>query len=319
MPEGVSVIIPTYNRGELVLEAIESALSQTYKDVEVIVSDDGSTDGTDKLISETFKDKVILIKGNHRGVSYARNEAIKVAKGKYIAFLDDDDWWDKKFLEKTIERLRKGDVIGVFTNYYKVYNNGVKEAGYKKGKIPSIVDLNWIVRGSFIDPSTVIVEKRAIIQSGLFDEGLSTTEDWDMWIRMLRKGDFAYIDELLVYKRVNPGFKVPSERWMNDCKVMDKLIKYLNEDEFKKIESNLRESAFKVYSRWGSYLLHIGNRDEARKYLLRSLDMKFRFKTVMRYAATYLPLGIARLFDGIYLRELKERSKVKRLNREAKK
>ncbi len=178
MSECVSVIIPTYNRGELVLEAIESALNQTYKDVEVIVSDDGSTDGTDELVKNTFGNRVVLIKGNHRGVSHARNEAIKIARGKYIAFLDDDDdWWDKRFLEKTVRRLEKGDVVGVFTNYYKVYESGVREVGYKEGKVPKIVGLDWIVRGSFIDPSPVVVKREAIVETGLFDESLSAAED----------------------------------------------------------------------------------------------------------------------------------------------
>ncbi len=314
MSECVSVIIPTYNRGELVLEAIESALDQTYKDVEVIVSDDGSTDGTDELIKSTFENKVILIKGNHYGVSRARNNAIKVAKGKYIAFLDDDDWWDTRFLEKTIERLKKGDVIGVFTNYYKVYNNGTTKDGYKKGKVPLIIDLNWIVRGSFIDPSTIVVMRSALNKAGLFNEDLDTAEDWDLWIRIMKFGKFAYIDECLAYKRVNLDYRVPWKRWMNNCKVMDKIISKLNEDEFKKVEYNLRCSASKVYSRWGNYLMHVGSKVEARKYLLKSLSMKFKLKTAMRYSLTYLPLGIAKLFDGIYLRELKERSRVKKLS-----
>ena len=314
----VSVIIPTYNRGELVLEAIESALNQTYKDVEVIVSDDGSTDGTDELVKNTFGNRVVLIKGNHRGVSHARNEAIKIARGEYIAFLDDDDWWDKRFLEKTVGRLEKGDVIGVFTNYYKVYSNGMREYGYKKGRVPPIVGLNWIIRGSFIDPSNTVVKTEVISEAGLFDESLDTAEDWDLWLRMMKFGEFAYIDECLVYKRVNLDYNIPWKRWMNNCRVLDKIIDGLGKDEFKKIETELRESASKVYSRWGSYLLHIGNMNEARKFLLKSLDMKFRFKTAVRYAATYLPLGVARLFDGIYLRELKERSKMKRLSVEGK-
>jgi len=315
----VSVIIPTYNRKKLLKEAIDSVFAQTFKDFEIIVSDDGSTDGTKELIEKAFKGKIIFIKGNHQGVSHARNEAIKIAKGKYIAFLDDDDWWDEKFLEKTAQDIMKKDVIGAFTNYYKVYSSKVKEIGYKKGKVPPIIDLNWIVRGSFIDPSIVIVDKETIVKAGLFDESLSTAEDWDMWLRMLRFGKFAYIDELLVYKRVNSDFKIPYERWKNNCRVMDKTISYLNVGEFKKVESNLRESAFKVYSRWGSYLLHTGSRNEARKYLLKALNMKFRFKAAVRYAATYLPLSVARLVDGIYLRELKERSKRKRVGMEVKK
>lgn len=313
MSECVSVIIPTYNRGELVLEAIESAVNQTYKDVEIIVSDDGSEKDVGDLIKSRFP-SVIFIKHKHCGLPCSRNIAIKQSKCKYIAFLDDDDWWDKRFLEKTVGRLEKGDVIGVFTNYYKVYESGVREVGYKEGKVPKIVGLDWIVRGSFIDPSTIVVMRSALNKAGLFNEDLDTAEDWDLWIRIMKFGKFAYIDECLAYKRVNLDYRVPWKRWMNNCKVMDKIISKLNEDEFKKVEYNLRCSASKVYSRWGNYLMHVGSKVEARKYLLKSLSMKFKLKTAMRYSLTYLPLGIAKLFDGIYLRELKERSRVKKLS-----
>ncbi len=318
MSECVSVIIPTYNRGELVLEAIESALNQTYKDVEVIVSDDGSEKDVGDLIKSKFP-SVIFIKHNHCGVSCSRNIAIKRSNCKYIAFLDDDDWWDGRFLEKTIERLEKGDVVGVFANYYKVYESRVKEIGYKDGKVPNIIGLDWIVRGSFIDPSAVVVKREAIVEAGLFDESLSTAEDWDMWLRMMRNGNFAYIDDCLVYKRTCLNYRIPWERWMNDCKVMSKFISGLSEEEFKKLNMSLNSSASKIYSRWGSYLLHTGNRAEARKYLLKALRMTFKPKIVLRYFATYMPLGFAKLFDGIYLRELKERSKMKRLGLEDKK
>ena len=133
------------------------------------------------------------------------------------------------------------------------------------------------------------------------------------------KWEFSYMDECLAYKRVNLSYRAPWERWMNDCNVIDKITNSLNAGEFKKVETNLRESASTVYSRWGNYLLHTGNRAEARKYLLKSLNMKFKFKTTFRYFATYLSLGVAKLFDGIYLRELKEQSKIKKMGVEVKK
>ncbi len=139
-----------------------------------------------------------------------------------------------------------------------------------------------------------------------------------MWLRMMRNGNFAYVDDCLVYKRTCLNYRIPWERWMNDCKVMYKIISVLSKEEFKKLNMNLNYSASKVYSCWGSYLLHTGNRAEARKYLLKALRMKFKPKIVLRYFATYMPLGFAKLFDGIYLRELRERSKMKRLGLEDK-
>ncbi|AEA33978.1 glycosyltransferase family 2 protein [Hippea maritima] len=311
----VSVVIPTFNRKKLLKEAIDSVMSQTFDDFEIVVSDDGSTDGTEEFISRMFKEEIIFIKGVHKGLPHARNEAIKIAKGKYIAFLDDDDWWDEKFLEKTIERLRRDDVIGVFTNYYKVYESGIKETGYKEGKVPEIVDLNWIVRGSFIDPSTVVVKKDAIVKTGLFDESLSTTEDWDMWLRMSRKGNFAYIDEKLVYKRIRVHVGIPMKSAKNDVFVMDKLLSTISNDEYEGIKYSLSEGASRIYSKYASFLLHNGEKDLAKKYFKKSLKLKFSGKVICRYILTFVPMPIAKVLDGAYLRVAKNYIKSLKLER----
>ncbi len=304
MSECVSVIIPTYNRGELVIGAIESALNQTYKDVEVIVSDDGSEKDVKSAVKSRFPD-VVFIRHGHCGLPCSRNIAIKQSRCEYIAFLDDDDWWSEKFLEKTIERLRKGDVIGAFTNYYKVYESGVREAGYKTGKVPQIVDLSWIVRGSFIDPSTVVVRRDTIVKVGLFDESLLATEDWDMWIRMLRRGNFAYIDEKLAYKRIRVHVGIPIKSARTDTIVMDKLLSNISGEEYKRIKNNLNKSAARIYSKYAVFLLHEGEKDLAKKYFKKSLKFRFDVKAAYRYFLTFIPLPLVKILDGVYLRVVK--------------
>ncbi len=310
----VSVIIPTYNRKELLIRAIKSVLAQTYKNYEIIVYDDGSTDGTEAVVGQ-FNSAIVYIKGKHRGVSHARNEALKSSKGEFVAFLDDDDWWNERYLETTVKRLKGNDVVGVFTNYYKVYENGKKIMGFVNGKVPEIVDLNWIVRGSFIDPSFTVLKKDTVIKAGLFDETLSTTEDWDLWLRVLKLGNFSYIDKPLVFKSVRANPSIPYDRWESNTTVMDKFIKSLTEEEKQKLYPNLNNSAAKIYSRWGTYLLHTGDTEKSRENLKKSLKMKFRVKTLFRIALTYLPPKVAKFFDGIYLREMKEHAKVKKLKR----
>ena len=310
----VSIIIPTYNRKKLLIRALRSILAQTYKNYEIIIYDDGSTDGTEAEIGQ-FNKTVVYLKGEHSGVSHARNEALRVSKGEYIAFLDDDDWWDEKYLETTVKRLKREDVIGVFTNYYKVYENGKKTIGFPKGKVPEIVDLNWMVRGSFIDPSFTVLKRDTVIKAGLFDETLSTTEDWDLWLRILKLGNFAYIDTPLVFKSATTNPSIPYDRWKNNTLVIDKFIKNLTDKEKQKLYPNLQSSAAKIYSRWGTYLLHTGKTTEARENLRKSLRMKFKFKTLFRIALTYLPSTVAKIFDGIYLREMKEHAKVRKLKK----
>ncbi len=102
----VSVIIPTYNRGQLVVEALESVLKQTCQDFEVIIVDDGSTDDTERLLSP-FEDRIIYLRQENRGVNAARNKALKYANGEYIALLDSDDIWKMHKLDVEISILDK--------------------------------------------------------------------------------------------------------------------------------------------------------------------------------------------------------------------
>ena len=301
MGECVSVIIPTYNRKNYILKALESVKAQSYKEFEIIVSDDGSENDICETIKARFPD-VIVIKHEHCGVSCSRNIAIKRSKCGYIAFLDDDDWWDEKFLEYTVRRIKRNDVVAVFTNYYKVYENGFLENGYKENAIPEIVDLSWMVRGSFIDPSTLLAKKEAVIKAGLFDENLSSAEDWDLWLRMLKIGNFAYINEKLAYKRVDVHVGVPMKTAINDCKVMDKFISSLDEDEFKNLSQNLTKGASRIYLKYATFLLHEGKRAEARNYFLKSLRLKFTPKALYRLGVSYTPNPMPKLLDGVYLR-----------------
>ncbi len=301
MDECVSVIIPTYNKGSYILKALESVRAQSFKDFEIIVSDDGSKNNTTDLIKDKFPE-VAVLKHKHCGVSCSRNIAIKEAKCKYIAFLDDDDWWDEKFLEYTVNRIKKGDVVAVFTNYYKVYENGLLESGYKNNRIPEIVDLNWMVRGSFIDPSTVVAKKDVVIKAGLFDENLSSAEDWDLWLRMLKFGNFAYIDKKLAYKRVDVHVGIPMKTAVNDCRVMDKFISSLSKEEYEIIAHNLKKGASRIYLKYATFLLHEGKRKEAREYFLKSLRLKFTPKALYRFGLSYTPPPLPKLLDGVYLR-----------------
>jgi len=313
---GVSVIIPTFNRKDLLLQAIESAFNQTYKPYEVIVSDDGSSDGSEELIKKHFPETVYIYHENC-GRCCARNIAIRKAKYPLLAFLDDDDMWDKEFLETCVNRMRKGDVIGVFTNYFKLYPSGVTKIGYKEGKNPSVVDLKWIVRGSFIDPSTVMIKKEIVEKVGGFDESLEVTEDWDLWLRVMRYGNFAYVDKKLVIKRMRVDTSIPIKTWRNNCIVIDKFYSSLTEKERSELQPNLNISRLKIYSRYAAARLHNGEMREARQYLRKIMKIKpFCVKAISRYILTFFPLPIARLFDGMYLRQFRNLLKERRIQNE---
>ncbi len=315
MDECISVIIPTHNSKDLLKQAIESALAQTYKNIEIIVSDDDSSDGTEDMIENNFKDckKIVYIRHGHVGEYGSRNIAILRSKCPFLAFLDDDDWWDEDFLERCMDYLDNNmDAIGVFTNYFNVFPDGSTKIGYKIGKIPNKIDLNWIARGSFIDPSTMLIKKDSVVKVDMFDEGMIVTEGWDLWPRVLRFGYFVYIDQPLVYKRIRPSADLPLKTWKFNCIAIDKFRSIITEEEKRKLGSVLTNTRSRVYARYAMGLLHQGDRKNAGYFFRLSFSLKPSLKMWFRYYLTYLPSNIAKLLDGSYFRVYKEKKKIKK-------
>ena len=200
MPK-VSVIIPTYNRAEFLRSAIESALKQTFTDIEIIVSDDKSTDHTQELV-ESFKDrriKYVLNEGN-QGPSAARNTAILTSKGEYIAFLDDDDEWLPYKLQRQVEVLDRSqpNFCGVYSNRLFIDRKSGKVLSDNPGTKQLQGNLLYqLMIKSPIHTSTVVIRKSCLDEIGLFDETISYMEDRDLWIRLSMHWDFEYITEPL--------------------------------------------------------------------------------------------------------------------------
>lgn len=194
----VSIIIPTYNRVCLVERAVRSVLNQTYQEFELIVVDDGSDDDTPKVV-KSFKDKRIryIRHQENKGGSTARNSGIKVAKGQFIAFLDDDDEWLSEKLEKQIVVLEKlSEEWGVvYTGRYEKSKGGdetIQLPGYSSDIY------RQLFLGCFIGGSTTLVRHSCFDKIGLFDESLLRHQDWDIFIRIAKHYKFAFIEEPLV-------------------------------------------------------------------------------------------------------------------------
>lgn len=194
MPK-VSVIIPTYNRCKYLNFAIQSVLHQTYANWELLVIDDGSSDDTSSVIQEYIgKDKRIRsFRLKNGGVARARSVGIKEAKGEYVAFLDDDDYYLPHKLELQVNYLEKNpqhifvygqaDYVDSQGNYIKtVPGNPVRTYGE-------------LIQESVIFPTTIMVRRSAFEEFGYFRSSLKTCEDYDMWLRIARKYPFAFISE----------------------------------------------------------------------------------------------------------------------------
>ncbi|MGB2762530.1 MAG: glycosyltransferase [Minisyncoccales bacterium] len=201
-PSLVSIILPTYNRGTYIRRAVGSVLSQTYKEFELIIIDDGSTDETPKIISE-FKRKNTRVKcitnKPNIGLVKSLNKGIKNAKGKYIARIDDDDsWCDSQKLEKQVEFLENNvDYIAVGGGVIKVDAAGKEIARHLLSENDKDLKNSMLLNNSFVH-SSVVFRKEIWEKVGGFDETLDFSEDWDLWLRFGQLGNFYNFQQYFV-------------------------------------------------------------------------------------------------------------------------
>jgi glycosyltransferase involved in cell wall biosynthesis/SAM-dependent methyltransferase len=204
----VSIIIPTYNRNHFLCEAINSVLNQTFKDYEIIVVDDGSTDNTREVL-ERYGSRIQYIYQKNSGRAQARNAGIRMAKAEYIAFLDDDDIWLPNKLEKQIAFLDAHPDIGLVHSFTEVINeNGyllIKETKnhlkfYKKAMCLGYT-YEALSRMCMMFTSTVVVRKDCLDEAELFDPDIPAFEDWDFYLRFVLKYCIGTIPESLVMYR----------------------------------------------------------------------------------------------------------------------
>jgi glycosyltransferase involved in cell wall biosynthesis len=200
MPK-VSVLIPTYNRAELLNVAITSVLGQSFQDFEIIVVDDHSPDHTAQVVRRFQDGRITYVRHEtNKGGAAARNTAITRASGEYVAFLDDDDEWLPEKLEMQVTLLENSppQVGCIYTGYLVVDRTNGKILGQKsasqRGDLSSAL-LNGNCLGG---TSSVLVRKDCFDAVGLFDEALPSFQDYDLWLRLSRKFHFDYINRPLL-------------------------------------------------------------------------------------------------------------------------
>lgn len=193
----ISVIIPCFNREHLLGRAIESVLRQSFDEFELLIVDDGSTDGTRELVQRFEDPRIEYIRHEtNRGASAARNTGIKRSDGEFVAFLDSDDAWLESKLEKQLAAFEAGPSrLGVvYTTFRKVDWHYEPEVKRWKGDISSRILVNNCVGTT----STPMIRRKCFDVSGDFDEDLGGSEDWDLWIRLAEDWEFDCIYEDLV-------------------------------------------------------------------------------------------------------------------------
>jgi glycosyltransferase involved in cell wall biosynthesis len=200
----VSVIIPAYNQGRYLGAAIESALAQTYRNFEILVIDDGSTDDT-RAVADQFGDRLRYIRQNNQGLAAARNTGIRSAAGQYIALLDSDDEWLPTYLATMVDLAYASPEAAVFYCRARCMDaDGIELRQILGGPIePRQSIYQTLLRYDFLIPSTVFMLRSAAIEAGLFDQSLRSCEDWDLWLRLSPRHNFVGSLECLVRYRVH--------------------------------------------------------------------------------------------------------------------
>ena len=202
----VSVVIPAYNAAAFLREAIESVLAQTYRPLEVIVVDDGSTDDT-AAIAESFGPPVRCIRQANARQAAARNRGIREAAGEWLAFLDADDTWDKEKLAKQVARLQRDPSLGlVYSSVLEVDASG-RPGAYRPARLRGRAwrEVLLGLPSGGVCGSTFVVPRRVLDVVGLFDESLAPCEDTDLLWRVARAFPIDFVDEPLVRYRVHGG------------------------------------------------------------------------------------------------------------------
>ena len=204
-----SVIIPAYNSKPYIRTTVQSVLAQSMKDTEIIVIDDGSTDGTGEHLSP-FLDRITLLRQDNKGPSAARNAGLKSANGEYVAFLDSDDLWLPDRLQKVLDAIAQGPFAWATTNMFLMYGTNTSNDTYYSPvpfgcRFRSEDQTFWISQYNFVFTGAVFPSS-FLDRYGFLDESLDTCEDWDMWARFLQGGEsIGLLEEPLGYYRLRPG------------------------------------------------------------------------------------------------------------------
>lgn len=209
MNNKVSILIPVYNGSNFIKQAVESAINQTYKNIEILVINDGSTDGgkTEKIVKE-FGERVKYIKKENGGVASALNVGIEEATGEYISWLSHDDIYLPNKIEKEIEALNnlenKNTII--FSNFELMDENGItftKTDFTKNIKKEKLCQGIYPVIKGCVNGCTILIPKKCFEEVGYFREELKTTNDYEMWIRLFNKFPSYFIEEKLIKYRIH--------------------------------------------------------------------------------------------------------------------
>ena len=231
--------MPAYNQAKYIARAIDSILSQSYQNFEIIVIDDGSTDETNTIVS-SYGHKVQYFYQNNSGAASARNNGIEKARSEYITFLDSDDFYLHENLTKKIRVLDDNPHIGwVYSDWQYINEKGqTLEKGsdkfkYKHKKLSGKIFEELLRNRNFIDTGTVVIRRIVLNDVGFFDPMILSQEEYDLWLRIAVKYSVSYIDEPLLRSTVHSGsLSTDFSKWVNGNVIIVEKLDSIIPDDF---------------------------------------------------------------------------------------
>lgn len=291
----VSVIIPLYNARDVISETIGSILAQTWKDYEIVVIDDGSTDGSDQVVLGVGS-RLRYVRQENAGVAAARNRGIVESTGRYLALLDHDDLWHPTKLEKQVSLLDQRPEVGmVITDVAHIDREGRQMGILGSGYNPSETFARLFVQGYVPTPSAAMIRRSVLQATGGFDESFHSAglDDHELWTRIAAHCAIASIPEPLTYHR-NRELKPSHVALAHRSVLIPKLLARFGQDPEKR-RYLLREQALYLADR-GKQLVVDGRGREGRAHLRQALrlslldvrSMKTTWRCVSRLIRSYL-------------------------------
>lgn len=292
--ELISVIIPSYNRERTIERAINSVLEQSYSKYEIIIIDDASTDNTVEIIKRIKRNEIILlVNDTNKGACYSRNAGIEAARGKYIAFLDSDDEWEKTFLAEQVDILKEGKYDMTCCGFVRI-RNGKKKQIIKQNIEENV--FNELLSDNFITTGTILI-KSEIIKKEKFNTDMPRYQDWELALRLSKKYNVNYTKKALL-------IQYHQSDSITYCALGIKTIYALNviiKENIKELERRPVKLA-QLYWWMGMASIEANNLD------IQAFYKAIKYKMKLKYVFTYLFLRIGgyRIVKYIHSKRVKK-------------
>ena len=250
----VSIITPCYRQGDYLSQTLDSALQQTFPDIEVIVVNDGSDDNTDQ-VAQSYGDKIIYIRQENQGLSAARNSGIKRARGKYLHCLDSDDILHPEAIASMVEAMEDREDRLVFVGVQD-FENSITDTHLNKKVFKSgLKSFPYLIHGNFGPPVGILSPLRRVRELGGFDTSLRSCEDWMMWLKVILAGaHVTAVPRVLAYYRWHAASMSKNKLRMLETRT--EVLKYLHgemlarPDMLAQFGQELLIAEYRVRRRW---------------------------------------------------------------------